>query len=118
MRTIACVRPRLAAAPRDLVCQAAPPRTLQHLPEAVTLRERARTHTSNVVGQLRGRGEIEGLGKYESVGKSQPLLSMIDPIISPRTRRKQEAAGSGQLGRTGRKLAAAHAEHERGAGRV
>jgi hypothetical protein len=34
---------------------------------------------------LRVREEIMGPGKYESVGKSQSVLSLIDPIISPRT---------------------------------
>eukprot|EP01049_Picozoa_sp_SAG25_P023954 SAG25_NODE_10523_length_330_cov_1.108225_1_plen_30_part_10 len=27
-------------------------------------------------------------GKYENVGKSQPVLSVINPMISPRTRRQ------------------------------
>jgi hypothetical protein len=29
------------------------------------------------------RGEMMGPGKYESVGKSQPVLVMINPILSP-----------------------------------
>jgi hypothetical protein len=35
---------------------------------------------------LRVRVEIMGLGKYEHVGESQPVLMMINPIISTRTR--------------------------------
>eukprot|EP01049_Picozoa_sp_SAG25_P004471 SAG25_NODE_283_length_10420_cov_9.898382_2_plen_95_part_00 len=32
---------------------------------------------------LRVRGEMMGSGKYEIVGKSQPILMMINPILSP-----------------------------------
>jgi hypothetical protein len=35
---------------------------------------------------LRVRVEIMGSGKYENVGKAQPVLIMINPMISPRTR--------------------------------
>jgi hypothetical protein len=31
-------------------------------------------------------GEIMGPGNYENVGKSQPVLIVINPMISPRTR--------------------------------
>jgi hypothetical protein len=35
---------------------------------------------------LRVRVEIMGSGKYENVGTAQPVLIMINPMISPRTR--------------------------------
>jgi hypothetical protein len=36
---------------------------------------------------LRAAGDDGGPGKYESVGKSQPVIMMINPTISTRTRR-------------------------------
>jgi hypothetical protein len=36
---------------------------------------------------LRVRGEIMGSPKYRNIGDSQSVLAMINPIISPHTRR-------------------------------
>jgi hypothetical protein len=44
------------------------------------------TLSQNNTAEIRVRVEIMGLGKYENVGKSQPVLMMINPIISTRTR--------------------------------
>eukprot|EP01047_Picozoa_sp_COSAG01_P053350 COSAG01_NODE_5708_length_4085_cov_6.491972_3_plen_182_part_00 len=41
---------------------------------------------------LRARGEIMGSRKYEHVGKSQSVLIMINPMISPRTRKHMRAS--------------------------
>jgi hypothetical protein len=46
---------------------------------------------------LRVRGEMMGPGKYESVGKSQPVLVMINPMISPRIRTVDSSDGADRL---------------------
>jgi hypothetical protein len=50
------------------------------------------------------RGEIMGSHKCRSVGKSQSVLIMIDPIISPRTRVSpgESQGGARARGREGR----------------
>jgi hypothetical protein len=47
-------------------------------------------------GQHRVRGEIMGSQKCRIVGKSQPVLTMINPIIFTRTRRLSVSVGTAQ----------------------
>ena len=56
----------------------------QRLPPELVFAAHRRPH-------LRVRGEIMGSQKCRTVGKSQPVLMMIDPIISTRTRIAIEA---------------------------
>eukprot|EP01047_Picozoa_sp_COSAG01_P029526 COSAG01_NODE_2027_length_8600_cov_3.986356_10_plen_177_part_00 len=58
----------------------------------------------------RARVEIMGPGTYENAGKSQSVLIMIDPMISPRSRSLQAPPHLGRSGRPdGHQLRAASA---------
>jgi hypothetical protein len=78
----------LLQGPADVTAtQRCAPRYLQaYMPLRRLLRSTLRATAARRHVSIRVRGEIMGPGKYESVGKSQSVLIMISPIVSPRTR--------------------------------